>query len=234
MIALYILLGIIALIVLLFCVKISVELFYEDTFEVWAQVLFLKFRLFPAKDNKKPKKEKKPKEPKEPEEEKTPEESKKEKPKGDNFVVRFYKEQGFDGTIRFISDVLHALNTMLGDIFKRSFVVEKLFLRLVVTKPDAAETALAYGKTCAAVYPALGYLCTQLKIRQYDADIRPDYLANQSSAALRFRLSLRPIRLTNALVRFGVRAVIAFLKAKKRASRNKKNQTVPIERKEDA
>ena len=233
MIVLYILLGLIALIVLLFSVKISVELFYEDTFEVWVQVLFIKYRLLPGHESKKPKKEKKPEE-EEPEEEKPPEE-KKEESTGDNFVVRFYKEQGFDGTIRFIGDVLHALNTMLGDILKRSFVVEKLFLRLVVAKQDAAQTALTYGKTCAAVYPALGYICSQLIVRRYDADIRPDYLANESSAAMRFRISLRPIKITNALVRFAFRALIAFLKAKRRASvKKKKMKSVPIERNEDA
>lgn len=233
MIVLYILLGLIALIVLLFSVKISVELAYEDTFEVWLQVLFIKYRLLPGHEKKKAKKEKKPEEEK-PEEEKPPEEPKEEGGQGDNFVVKFYKEQGFDGTIRFIGDVLRALNTMLGDVFKRSFVVEKLFLRLVVTKPDAAETALAYGKTCAAVYPALGYICSQLIVRKYDADIRPDYLAKESTAAMRFRISLRPIKITNALVRFAFRAVIAFLKAKRRASVRKKTQTLPIERNEDA
>lgn len=226
MIALYIILGIIAAIVLLFCVKIGVELRYEDDFEVFLRVLGLRFRLLPAKE-KKPKKEKpkkeKPKEEEEKEEEK-PEEQAEEKPQGENLVMRFYHEQGFDGTMQFLADVLAALNTMLGDIFKRSFVIEKLMLRLRVSRSDAAETALAFGKTCAAVYPALGYICTNLYVRQYDADIQADYLANKSTAAVWFILSVRPIRLTNALVRFAFRAVAAFLKTRVRAFKRKKQK----------
>lgn len=225
MIALYIILGIIAAIVLLFCVKIGIELRYEDDFEVSLRVLGLRFRLLPAKE-KKPKKEKPKKEKpaKEKKEEENPEEPKEEKPKGENIVMRFYHEQGFDGTMQFIADVLSALNTMLGDIFKRSFVLEKLMLRLRISKGDAAETALAFGKTCAAVYPALGYICTNLYVRQYDADIRADYLAKKSTAAVWFILSVRPIKLTNALMRFVFRGLFAFLKTRVRASKRKKQQ----------
>ena len=224
MIALYIILGIIAAIVLLFCVKIGVELRYEDDFEVFLRVLGLRFRLLPAKE-KKPKKEKPKKE--KPEKEEKPEEApKEEKPKGENIVMRFYHEQGFDGTMQFLVDVLGALNTMLGDIFKRSFVLEKLMLRLRVSKRDAAETALAFGKTCAAVYPALGYICTNLTVRQYDADVQADYLADKSTAAVWFILSVRPIKLTNALMRFVFRGLIAFLKTRVRAFKRKKQLSI--------
>ena len=224
MIALYIILGIIAAIVLLFCVKIGVELQYEDDFEVFLRVLGLRFRLLPAKE-KKPKKEKPKKE--KPEKEEKPEEApKEEKPKGENIVMRFYHEQGFDGTMQFLADVLGALNTMLGDIFKRSFVLEKLMLRLRVSKRDAAETALAFGKTCAAVYPALGYICTNLTVRQYDADVQADYLADKSTAAVWFILSVRPIKLTNALMRFVFRGLIAFLKTRVRAFKRKKQLSI--------
>ena len=227
MIALYIILGIIAAIVLLFCVKLSIELRYEDDFEVFLRVLGLRFRLLPARE-KKPKKEKpkKKKPEKEKKEETEPEKPAEEKPKGESFVMRFYHEQGFDGTIQFLSDVLAALNTMLGDIFKRSFVLEKLMLRMRVSRPDAAETALAFGKTCAAVYPALGYICTNLTVRKYDADIQADYLANKSTAAIWFILSVRPIKLTNALVRFACRAVVAFVKTRIRASKRKKQLSI--------
>ncbi len=226
MIALYIILGIIAAIVLLFCVKLSVELRYEDEFEVNLLVLGLRFRLLPAGE-KKPKKEKPKKEkPEEEKEEEKPEEPKEEEPKGENIIMRFYHEQGFDGTMQFLADVLSALNTMLGDIFKRSFVLEKLMLRLRVSKGDAAETALAFGKTCAAVYPALGYICTNLTVRKYDADVRADYLANKSTAAVWFILSVRPIKLTNALMRFVFRGLFAFLKTRVRAFKRKKQLSI--------
>ena len=228
MIALYIILGIIAAITLLFCVKISVELRYEDDFDVFVKVLFIKIRLLPAGE-KKPKKEKKPKEEKPKEEKKEEEEPKEEKPaapKGENILKRFYHQQGFEGVMLFLADVLAAMNTFFGDICKRSFVLEKLMLRLRVSRGDAAETAIAFGKTCAAVYPALGYICTNLRVRQYDADVQADYLAGQSSAAVWFILSVRPIKLTNALMRFVFRGAAAFLRTRKRARKRKKELSV--------
>ena len=230
MVVLYVLLGIIAAIVLLFCVKITVEFRYEERAALSVQVLFIKLHLFPKPDKPKKEKKEKPKKEPPPEEEKA-EEPKDDAPKGDSFIKRFYQEQGFSGVMQFLGDVLSALGTMFGDILKRSFVVQKLFLRIRVSKPDAAQTAISYGKTCAAVYPALGYLCTQMRVRQYDADVAADYLASGSTAQMVFAVSVRPIKLTNALVRFAFRAVIAFLKAKRRASKRKKaEQSVSIER----
>lgn len=231
MVVLYILLGLIAAIVLLFCVKITIQLEYDESFDLFIKVLFIKIRLLPAK----PKKKKPPKE-EPPPEEPPPEEPKSEseaKPKGENFVMRFYHEQGFSGVVKFLRDILAALNTMLGDIIKRSFVVEKLFLDMRIAKEDAAQTAIAYGKTCSAVFPTLGYLCSVLQVRQYNANIYPDYLANKSTASIVFWISVRPIRLTNAVVRFAFRALWAFIKAKKYASDKKKQQPVTIERNVD-
>ena len=230
MVVLYVLLGIIAAIVLLFCVKITVEFRYEERATLFVRVLFIKLQLIPKSEKpKKEKKEKKKEEP--PPEEEKKEEPKAEKPKGDSFIKRFYREQGFSGIMQFLGDLLSALSTMFGDIFKRSFVMEKIFLRIRVHKADAAQTAVAYGKTCAAVYPALGYICTQFRVRQYDADIAADYLSSESTGQMVFAISVRPIKLTNALVRFAFRALIAFLKTKKRASERKKaEQSVAIER----
>ncbi|MDD6061145.1 MAG: DUF2953 domain-containing protein [Oscillospiraceae bacterium] len=227
MVVLYILLGIIAAIVLLFCVKITVELQYSETFTLDLKVLFIKLRLLPAKPKKK-------KPPKAPQEETPPEDAQEKpsegKPKGENFVMRFYHEQGFDGVVRFLKEILAATNTMLGDIFKRSFVVEKLFLDMCVAKKDAAQTAIAYGKTCAAVFPTMGYLCNTLRVRKYNVNIYPDYLATGSCASILLRISVRPIKLTNALVRFAFRALVSFLRAKKYASDKKKQQPVATER----
>lgn len=231
MVVLYVLLGIIAAIVLLFSVKITMELQYGETFELFLKVLFIKIRLLPAK----PKKKKPPKEPKEepPAQDPQDDSPKEEKPKGENFVMRFYHEQGFEGVVRFLKDILAATKTMLGDIFKRAFVVEKLFLDMRVAKEDAAQTAIAYGKTCAAVFPTVGRLCSTLRVRRYNVNIYPDYLANGSRASILFCVSVRPIKLTNAMVRFALRALASFIKAKKYASEKKKQQPVTIERNVD-
>ncbi|MBQ3150712.1 MAG: DUF2953 domain-containing protein [Clostridia bacterium] len=226
MTALYIILGIILFLVLIFCVKISVELIYDKSFAVTLKVLFIKIPLLPSSEKKKkPKKEKTKKEKpkKEPAKEQTPATAPDPNaPKKENFVMKFYHNQGFDGTVVFIKDVLRVLNTFLGDIFRRSFTIEKLFLRMRVSKGDAAETAIAYGKTCAAVFPAMAHICATMRVRKYDIEISPDYLASKSTSAIRAELSVRPIRITNAAVKLAFKAVLAFLRANKRGKERQK------------
>ena len=221
MTAVYIILGIILFFVLVFSVKISFELIYENKFTLTLKVMFFKIPLVPSSGKKKPKKDKKTKEEKPKEENQTPKTSKQTEKK-ENFVMKFYHDQGFDGTLIFIKDVLRILNTFMGDIFKRSLTIEKLLLRMRVSKGDAAETAIAYGKTCAAVFPSMGYICETMRVVRYDVDISPDYLANKSIASIHTVVSVRPIRITNAAVKLAIKAVIAFFKANKRGKERKK------------
>ena len=62
MVVLYVLLGVIAAIVLLFCVKITVEFRYEESAALFVKVLFIKLQLIPKSDKPKKEKKEKPKE----------------------------------------------------------------------------------------------------------------------------------------------------------------------------
>lgn len=57
MIALYIILAVIALIVILFSIKVSVTAVYDETFTLDVKWLFIKFRIYPEDEEKKAKKE---------------------------------------------------------------------------------------------------------------------------------------------------------------------------------
>ena len=217
MVALYILLGLIALIILIFCIKITFELIYDETFSFAIKILFITINIYPENDLERFKKKKKEEPPAEdkPKDEKPKEEKPAEEPK-ENFVQRFYRVQGFDGVVEFLKDILRALNGFFGYVIKKAFVIEKLFLQMYVASGDAAEAAIDYGRTCAAVFPALGYICSTMKVRKYDADINVDYLAKKSTAMINTAVSVRPIRLTNAVVVLGVRSLIAYLRARRR------------------
>jgi len=225
LIALYIILGIIAAVTLLFCVKITAELIYDETARFTVRVLFWEFPVYPEgpKKKKKPKKEKKPKEEKEKPKKEKPA-AKSDEPPKENIVRKFCRNQGFDGVVEFLSDILRALNGFLRDVFIRGFVIEKLIVRLVVAKGDAAKTAMAYGRTCAAVFPALGYICQTMRVRKYGADINADYLAEKSAASLNLTVSTRPIRITNAIVVLAVKGLWALLRAKRREKKNNAKQ----------
>ncbi|NMP36624.1 MAG: hypothetical protein GX051_00650 [Clostridiales bacterium] len=232
---LYILLGITAFFVIVLSIKVTVTADYsgdskakivgknEGEFEAHLKWLFLDIPLYPAqKKKKKPKKEKPPKEEKPPEENAAPKEKK------PNFIVEFIKNQGYDGTIKLITDIGNAMKGFMASMLK-SLVINELYLELLVTGSDAADTAIEYGETCAKIWPVLGKLCSTYKVRKYDFCIEPDYLSTKGKAAFFVSVSARPIHITNAAVVLAVRLLfkvvlkLLFSKSKK-GSENKNTQ----------
>ena len=89
MTALYIILGIIALIVILFSIKVSVTAEYADSFSLDVQWLFIKLHIFPQNEEQKAKREaKKAKKEEKKKKKKKPEEEKKEGMSGSLLIGR--------------------------------------------------------------------------------------------------------------------------------------------------
>ena len=201
MTALYIILGIIAFFVILLSVKIAVTVHYEDDIALSVKWLFLNIKILPAKHKdehkKKPKKEKKKKEKKEEPKEES-EIIKEPKKKGDNMFIRFYKNRGVSGVVQLLKDAVKALGGMFGRIF-RAFIIEELYIAMSVGGGDSAETAIQYGKICSAAFPAMGLLVNKMKIKKYSIDISPDFIYGKTEAKLHTKISLRPIKLINAV-----------------------------------
>lgn len=211
MTALYIIGGIIAFIVLLLSIRVNISGDYTDDFFLSVSWLFLKFTVFPWKKKDKPKKEEKKKDT----QEEAPED-KKEGEKKENIFLTFYKNKGFDGVIELINNAAYSLGRMLNS-FKRHIVLRELFLNMTVSvNGDAAATAIQYGRVCQKVFPALSFICSTLPVKKYNTVIEPDYLGSANSAEFSFKISLRPIFFTNALVVFVFRFIfkvgIKFLK----------------------
>ncbi|MBR6785413.1 MAG: DUF2953 domain-containing protein [Clostridia bacterium] len=203
MTALYIILGIIAFFVILLSIKIAVTVHYEDDIALSVKWLFLNIKILPAKakedHKKKPKKEKKKKKKdEEPKEESEIIKEPKKKKKGDNMFVRFYKNRGVSGVIQLLKDALKALGGMFGRIF-RAFKIEELYIAMTAGGGDSAETAIQYGKICSAAFPAMGLLVNKMKIKKYSIDISPDFIYGKTEARLHTKISLRPIKLINAV-----------------------------------
>ena len=210
MIALYIILAVIALIVILFSIKVSVTAVYDETFTLDVKWLFIKFRIYPEDEEKKAKKEAK-----KAEKEQKKKNSKKEKPKKEkteesaspksNIFRDFYNNQGFAATVNLIRTAAAQLGGFLKGVY-RAFVIENLTVLLRVSAgDDAAQTAIKYGKVCSAVYPAMGFICSNMKVKQYDVNVVPDFISAENTATFKLSLSVRPIKLTNAVI------VLAFI-----------------------
>lgn len=199
MTALYIILGIIAFFVVLLSVKVVVTVHYEDEVEVSAGWLFLKFNILPSKDKdeEKNKKEKKPKKEKTNDESEIIKEPKKKKQ--DNMFVRFYRNRGVEGVVQLLKDAAKAVGGMFKRI-GRAFLFEELYISMTVGKGDSAQTAIKYGETCSAAFPAMGLIVSTMRVKKYSLEINPDFIYGKSNARLHTKISVRPIKLINAVI----------------------------------
>lgn len=199
MIVLYILLAIIALIVLAFSFRLTLQLDYHEMVELEVRYLFFRFKLLPWEKKEKAPTEEKPVEQKPPEEKKP-----NDKPAKPNPLKAFWQNEGVDGVIALLKETARIVSGMFRSIFKH-VIIDKLFLQMYIGSGDAAQTANDYGKVCAEVFPALGAICSVMKVRKYDVDLSPDFLANQNETELHAIITLRPIFVTNAAVVMAVR-----------------------------
>ncbi|MBQ6066928.1 MAG: DUF2953 domain-containing protein [Clostridia bacterium] len=187
----WVLLGILALIVLALCIKVKITAEYsDDNTNAQLQWLFLKIPLYPKKKKAK-KPEEEPEEKSEEEEEEAPAE---EKPKGkkESMLHMLYRTHGVDGLLELTRKLCSYLGTFLGGLFK-SLVVEELYVDVRCAKQDAAETALYYGEVCSALFPMLGALAAKCKVKKYDINVYPDFLAKFSNAQFFAVFRLYPI-----------------------------------------
>ncbi len=210
---LYALLGIIAVVFILFSINLSFIIDYSDKTVVTLKYLFLKFTLV---DTSKPKKEKKKKKKKKdeeapPEEEASEDEGKKKgKPKGNSLIKQLYLDQGYDGIERMLSAVGKSLGSFFGSLYK-NLVVDELYITMITAGGDAADTAIKHGKLCSWLFPALGQFVSTCKVKNYDFDISPDFLATKSEAYVYAKLHFTPFVILYAVLALVVRLVFKVL-----------------------
>lgn len=198
MTALCIILGIIAFFIILLSVKVAVTVHYEDDVAVSVKWLFLKFDILPKHEKeKKPEKEKKKKEEKPKEESEVIPEPKKKKQ--DNMFVRFYRNRGVEGVVQLLKDAAKAVGGMFKRI-GRAFLFEELIISLTVGAGDSAQTAIKYGQTCSAAFPAMGLIVSTMRVKKYNIEINPDFINGKNVARLHTKISVRPIKLINAVI----------------------------------
>lgn len=250
---LYTLLGIILFFVILFSLKVTVIVDYAEKTVVKLRYLFITIPIVDTskeKKGKKPKKEKKPKEDKnskktaeataeadgelsedvaveEPQAEPVKEKTKKEKPQkqGNSLIKQLYLDHGYDGLEKMLRDLGSSLGGFFGKLYK-TFTIDELYIKMVTVGGDAADTAIKHGRLCAWLYPVLGKLISTCKVKKYDFDISPDFLAPKSTASAFVRFHIRPIKITNAAVvlalQLAFKILFKILFSKKKSDKSKK------------
>lgn len=191
--ALLIVLAVILLLLILLSLPVTLDVRLEDSCRLTLRWLFLRFSLYPR-----PEKERKKAGPEKKEKSKKPAEK---KPAVSNPLRQIAEEQGFPAAVEEACRLIQ----LLASRFRRLLThvrADPFRLEISVGGEDAAETAIAYGGVCAAVYPALGVLWQLIRFGRFTADISPDFSGGKSRVRLRAAFRLSPLTALCFLVGF--------------------------------
>ena len=205
MLWLYILLIVAAVILLLLLIPVGADVSWKDDIIVKLKIAFVPITVYPPKPKKeKPKKKQKKKE--------TKEKPKDEKPKEKEDGI--IKKKGLSWLIDFIKRAAELAAGALKFFFGR-IMIKKLMLSIRVAGEDAAETAVSYGKTCAAVYPALGIIMGAARHRRYGVEIAPDFEENaKTQISLELKARILVLWLVALVIKYGIKGIRLMLEIK--------------------
>ena len=168
----------------------------------------LKITLFPR-----PRKDKKPKKNKKKSKSKKQTDKKKEASGAEHQEAPKQKKSGGP-----ITDFLPLVKVLLQflDGFRRKLRVNVLELKLILAGDDPCDLAVNYGKAWAALGNLLPRLERVFVIQKRDLEVECDFTANETLVIARLDLSITLGRLLALGIVYGFRAMIEFLKIKKK------------------
>ena len=103
----------------------------------------------------------------------------------------------------------------LGD-FRRKLRLDDLYLRLILAGNDPCDLAVNYGRAWTAVGNLLPQLEKWFVIKKRDIEVECDFETSETLVIARLDLTITLGRLLAAAVKFAVRALIEYLKIKKK------------------
>lgn len=198
MTTLFIIGAILLLLFLLAALRVTLKIAYDQKFEISVSVLSIK--IFSNDKKKKEKSNVKSN---------TEESSKSDKE--DNIFKKIYKQKGLKYTVDLCTELLKKVVNKLLWILKK-IEVRNFLLSLSVVGSDAADTAIKYGAVCAAVYPAVAFLDTNLNFKPKKIDVYADFEGKD----IKFKISTDIKASVFTLVLLAVAVLKEFFKLKKR------------------
>lgn len=198
MIVLYILIFIIAVIFLLLFSSISLKFSFDE--RIYLKLTFLGFKIFELDSSEKDKPSNK---------KKTSKKEQKDKEKLADSVKKYAKSKNVFTLIFEIFTILLAvlkkLKSTIGHL--RFYNVN---FDLTVSSPDAAETAILYGKMCSVISPVVAILSGNFRFQPECISLRTDFLSEKTKIKASGIIKLRLIH----VISFALTSVFAILKMK--------------------
>ena len=179
---------VLAVLFLLFLCPTSLSLYWKNELFIKIRWLFLRFSLLPQPQKKKPPFN-------------TPEQT----PESSANLAVPSKHNPSDLLTQYadmLPDLLNSLKPCVFFLLKR-IRVKKLTLNLLVSREDAAETAIAYGRANQTIYTALGILQNTIRFHcRPDINIGFNYLSREEDMEMRLTVSIVPLFLVIGALMF--------------------------------
>lgn len=182
MTALYIIVGILLFLFLLLMIPVSFRFRYDGEPELILQYLFIRIKLVPPKE--KPDKQKAESE----KSEKTKEEKSEKK---ENNLKKLYKKRGLDGLFEILSELVAIIKDTSLKLIKH-IIIKKLKIDLLIVGEDAGDTAMKYAYACSAVYPAVSFIDSNMRLRKKQIDIEAGFTEKETKIFVEARVNIRP------------------------------------------
>ena len=188
-------------------IRVGCKAAYDhEGIQAWVRIGKIYVRVFPLKkkDKQKPEKKKKPKKAK----------KKKEKPPAT-------VGEKIGGALGYAQSLLPVLLDAVK-YFTRKLQIDKLHMTLIAGSSDPADAAMVYGNASAAL-GALWYpLTNAFDVKDGYAKVDLDFEAQHMTLCATAALSLKIGQIIWFALYFGIRALVAFLRERKRQNNDKK------------
>lgn len=188
---------------------LSVRIRYGQTLEVYAGLSFVKFKVFPKKEKKKKEKIKTKKTPSAKAVPKTP----KTRLADDNTKTAYEKTDGQKANKKELSDTLKLVFEIIKSVFdvmgkRASIRIDELYA--VISKPDAADTAVAFGLCGGILSNILAFTSNFRKavINDKNIGIEPDFVTGKSRFSADITISIMAGALLYSLIRGYLKGVL--------------------------
>ena len=153
--------------------------------------------------------------PKKPKKEKREKPSKKKKPEKADAAVK----KG--GKLPMLRELLQLGLGFLGEM-RRKLLVRELTVRFAYGGAEPAETAIRYGKTCAAAHAVMPLFDQLFRVRKQDVRIIYDAAATEITVYARAAITIRIGQTAALAVRYGVRALKILISQRKNKNQDDK------------
>lgn len=183
MIAIFIIVGILAFLLLLLLLPLHLKASFETDLFVKVRYTFISLTVYPRPEKLEKKEE--------------PETKIKKGKKGKkelSEVEQMLQEEGVAAVLEYFSNLARLTGTTFQKVLA-AITVDSLKLDMKVSSPEASSTAMEYGRACAVMYPSVGLLESVVHVRHRAITIIPDFTGDKSEIHGDIRFHVIPIRI---------------------------------------